>query len=197
MLLAITESGISPAIPGVAAICPICRADVIPKCGEITTWHWAHRVCDCDPWHKPESVWHLAWKKRASPNARVEVPIVRDGERHRADIVCSNGVVVELQAHFLPVNDIHAREAFYGRMVWLYRADRWRDRLHFGQRGFWWKHGSRAMTYSTKPVYWDMGDGEVWRVETSLVRRPDGTTRVLGKRISSAPAAAFEEWVAA
>jgi hypothetical protein len=48
----------------------------------------------------------------------------RDGKtyHHRADIVGNRGVVVELQHSLISNEDVRAREAFYGKMVWLFDA---------------------------------------------------------------------------
>jgi len=176
----VASGGAGPiyALPGSSAVCPACSAVVIPKCGPIVTWHWAHKARDCDPWSEPESAWHLGWKQFAH---RSEVVIERDGVKHRADIVDRAGVVVELQSSYLPAVEIWERERFYGRMVWLYRST-WLDRLHFGPRGFWWKHGSKAMAMSREPVFWDvLGEGEVWLVRLNVVTRYDGSERVLGR----------------
>lgn len=100
---------------------------------------------------------------------------------------------MELQAGYLAPEAIAARERFYGaRLSWLYRADGWLDRLHFGRRGFWWKHGAKSMTGHTRPVYWDTG-GEVWGVSLGL--NPDGT-RVLGRITARLAPATFAQWFA-
>lgn len=45
------------------AICPLCKKDVIAKCGNIKVWHWAHKNNkDCDSWSDGETEWHLNWK---------------------------------------------------------------------------------------------------------------------------------------
>ncbi len=192
MWLARTATGPQPASKGAAGACPACEEPVIPKCGPIVSWHWAHRVNDCDPWAEPESAWHLRWKARGY---RSEVVMRKDGQCHRADIVTPTGLVIELQSHYLDLPAIEARERFYGRMVWLYRAD-WEDRLHFGQKGFWWKHGSKAMAQSRRPIFWDLGD-LIWRVSLGLVEveHDEFATRVLGRVRSTIPRDRFEKWI--
>jgi hypothetical protein len=158
------EHGIE-ATPGARSACPSCGGVLVAKCGRIVTHHWAHVAADCDPWSEPESLWHLAWKRwlRDQRHARIEVVM----SNHRADVVLPGGTVVELQSRYLGAADIAAREAFYGDMIWLYRCS-WRDRLQFGRKGFWWKHGSKSMATHSKPVWWDMGS-ELWRVALSTV----------------------------
>ncbi len=105
---------VAPA-PGLEGFCPICEERLIPRCGEIVVWHWAHeKSTDCDPWWEPETEWHRSWKGFASTD-RVEVAM---GE-HRADIVSHDGRVIELQHSSIDPEQIRSREAFYKRMVWL------------------------------------------------------------------------------
>lgn len=42
-----------------------------------------------------------------------------DDERHRADVRCPSGLVVEFQNSHISPDDIEARENFYGRMLWI------------------------------------------------------------------------------
>ncbi|HSW93780.1 MAG TPA: competence protein CoiA family protein, partial [Gammaproteobacteria bacterium] len=72
------------------AICPNCRQTVIPKCGEINIWHWAHKNrFDCDKWSEGETEWHLKYKALFPAN-QVEVSITHDSRKHRADIVLAS-----------------------------------------------------------------------------------------------------------
>ena len=100
---------------GLNAVCPLCRAPVIPKCGAIVVHHWAHlSKKDCDDWWEPETPWHRKWKACAT---RTEVTI----QKHRADIVTSRGLIVELQHSNLSLADVRAREDCYGlRLRWLF-----------------------------------------------------------------------------
>lgn len=187
MRLARTPDGLVEAQRGAAGECPACAQPVRPKCGPIVTWHWAHHANDCDPWSEPETAWHLAWKRTAT---RSEVVMRRDGQCHRADLLTATGIVVELQSDYLALDAIAARERFYGRMVWLYRAT-WTERLHFGARGFWWKHGSKSMARSDRPIFWDL-DGEIWRVSLGLVQ---GDSRVVGRIRRAIEPATFQRWI--
>ena len=45
------------------ATCPICDSKVIPKCGSINVWHFAHEsLKDCDTFSEGETEWHIDWK---------------------------------------------------------------------------------------------------------------------------------------
>lgn len=125
MMLARDREGylLEPA-PGAKALCPACRGEVIAKCGDIVTPHWAHRAADCDPWAEPESEWHRSWKLPAPP-ARREVVM----GPHRADLVAPNGVVVEIQHSNISGDSIREREAFYQRMLWIFDARKGADRI--------------------------------------------------------------------
>jgi len=103
--------------PKAKAVCPGCGAPVIAKCGEIVMWHWSHLTKDCDPWYEPESVWHRQWKEHFPENWR-EVVI----GKHRADIKTPHGVV-EFQASSIGSTEVKERENFYGKMIWVVKAD--------------------------------------------------------------------------
>jgi hypothetical protein len=108
------------------ATCPNCGEEVIGKYGQIVAPHWAHRADrECDAWGEHEGPWHLGWKALVV-EAQCEVTMKRviDGveHHHRADVVGDRGVVIELQHSSISVEDIQARESFYGRMVWVFDA---------------------------------------------------------------------------
>jgi len=157
-------------LSGDRGTCLSCGADMIAKCGALVVWHWAHAsTAECDTWAE-ESAWHLRWKLALEARgAQIEVPM----GPHRADAVLPDGRIVELQHSQLSPGAIAEREAFYGeQLVWLWDAERWMDRLHFGRHGFWWKRGSPAMARSRRPVWWDTGD-ELWRVSIDHIERKE------------------------
>lgn len=105
--------------PDLEGRCPTCHQQCIPKCGEIKTWHWAHKsLKDCDRWAEPEGEWHYGWKKLAGLE-NCEVTIRKPEGIHRADIKLPDGLVIELQHSTLPTADVRDRETFYGRMIWI------------------------------------------------------------------------------
>ena len=168
MLYAITNQGekILPS-KGATAICPDCNEKLIAKCGDIISWHWAHRTgTDCELWGEHESAWHLWWKSQW-PKQFVEVPVVRNGKRHRADIRTPDGKVVELQHSFISTEEMHERETFYGDMVWVFDEN---EKFNMGNMEFverfstihgtyyhhHWKHPRKSLLYARKPVYIDL-----------------------------------------
>jgi hypothetical protein len=101
------------------ANCPLCKTETIAKCGQIVTWHWAHKsLIQCDPWWEPESQWHLDWKG-LFPADWQEVII----GQHRADVRTPAGQVIEFQASQLSPDKITEREAFYGSMLWILKGE--------------------------------------------------------------------------
>lgn len=85
---------------------------------------------------------------------------------HRADVIASDGAVVELQNSPLSVGDIRDREAFYGpRMVWLLNGEVFRgnfrvQRLGAGAR-FHWAWPRMGWCLARRPVFvhgFTMGD---------------------------------------
>ena len=106
------------ASPELKGICPVCGTDVIPKCGSLVTWHWAHSYRqDCDPWSEPISPWHVSWQDIVLPDF-AEVVL----GPHRADILGNSDTVIELQHSSINSEQIAEREQFYGNMVWLFDA---------------------------------------------------------------------------
>lgn len=153
--------------PGATATCPCCDAIVIPKCGQVVSWHWAHKGADCDSWAEGESAWHSSWKAEWPSECR-EVVI----GPHRADVCVAHRVVIELQHSHLSVEEIAEREAFYksavGKVVWLWdvREPFESGRLKIKPRAdyytFRWSHARRTIAACTGPVYWDLGNGRVF-----------------------------------
>jgi len=153
------------AAPTLSATCPDCAGQLVPKCGEIVTWHWAHRAqpgANCH--YRPETAWHLRWKEWAlNHGCRVEVVLVPG---HRADIVTPSGLVVELQSEGLDGQEVREREEAYKRMLWIYRVSpEQKERLHWGKEvagglGFWYKRGPKLLAIPTRRVYLDLHEGE-------------------------------------
>jgi hypothetical protein len=103
--------------PKAIGFCPSCGSPLIPKCGQILCWHWSHKTLDCDPWYEPESEWHRNWKS-LFPDDWQEVTM----GNHRADIKTPRGVI-EFQASSISSTEVQEREEFYGKMIWVVKAD--------------------------------------------------------------------------
>lgn len=158
---------LSEARPGSKGLCPCCASPVIPKCGEIKVWHWAHvSGTDCDLWSEGETRWHRDWKNLFSPS-QIEVAIHRDGQRHRADVVGSDGTIIEFQHSSISPLEIRAREQFYGSMIWVFDVTEplASGRLDLRQRdgflSFRWKHARLTIASARAPVYLDAGFREL------------------------------------
>lgn len=116
MMWGMTHDGRRLARPNTKANCPVCNGDLIPKCGELKSWHWAHKTKDCDHWSEPESEWHRQWKNRFPAEWQEQ----RIGN-HRADVLTPKGVI-EFQRSAIKPAEIRERESFYGKMVWVLDA---------------------------------------------------------------------------
>jgi len=164
--------------PGAVAQCPSCSSDVISKCGEIVSWHWAHKVKDCDPWSEPESEWHRGWKAKFPPRWQ-ECTI----GRHRADVVSPIGVV-EFQRSFLSMDDVRERESFYAGLIWVVDASTWalqrQKRSWINQdlktQKFQWSRPRKIWMSASRPVYLDTGSGcnHLFRLQSVSIK--SGTT---------------------
>lgn len=176
--------------------CPTCNEQLIPKCGEIRRWHWSHYTRpDCDSWHAVESDWHLGWKADfAARDCLVEQNLIVDGAHHRADIVTHKGII-ELQATYLSVEDIRAREAFYGNtLVWIYRVQRFAPRIVLGRTrdngsvGFRIAQSPLSLSAHRRPVFFDVREvcscgfacSGLWRARMRMVDSWYGSRRIIG-----------------
>jgi competence CoiA-like predicted nuclease len=166
MFLAMNESGERVvATKGASAQCPGCKAEVVAKCGEIVSHHWAHRSSeDCDKWYEPESEWHLSMKRTiAIDNDHIEVVI----GPHRADVVANNShrTVVELQHSGISVEEIWEREKFYKNMIWIfdqreaYEDERiYKDFSNDHENFYRWVSPRRSVYYCRSPVILALSD---------------------------------------
>lgn len=112
--------------------------------------------------------WHLHWQAFAT---RREVHMVKGAESRRADAVLATGQVLEVQHSPISVEEVAAREAFYGDMIWLFDAREWVGLIRFSRSGFVWRQPALSQLAVTKPLYWDVGEDQIWRVELA----PRGT----------------------
>lgn len=153
--------------------------ELIAKCGEINVWHWARRVADPDSFSDGETEWHLRWKL-VVPKERTEVVMKKDGVCHRADIVTSDGIVIELQASPISTDQIRAREAFYERMKWLFdcREPYENGRLDIRSCGdyatFRWKHARKSIAFcSPGTAHLDLGE-QIFQIKEMYDDSADG-----------------------
>jgi hypothetical protein len=152
--------------PEAVGTCPGCDDKIIPKCGEIVSWHWAHYARpDCDPWWE-ESDWHRWWKARF-PADGVEVTM----GPHRADVV-ARSTVIELQHSPISTAEIREREDFYtaqaGRMAWIFDARDFARNLSL-RTGEGWDAlpamvSVQATTALEPPVFQTRCDCGAWRL---------------------------------
>lgn len=160
------------ATPGALGACPGCEDKLIPKCGELVTWHWSHYGHpDCDDWFEPESDWHRAWKGCFPPD-QVEVVM----PPHRADVIARR-TVIEFQHSAIPTYEIRQREDFYtaevGRLTWVFDAREFAGNLEFRYRDTWTELPAmvefQATRYIRPPIYQSQCSCGAWRL-----RRAEG-----------------------
>lgn len=167
---------VSPA-PKLKGFCPVCKSEVISRCGEHVLWHWAHRSRkNCDQWWENETEWHRSWKD-LFPDDWQEVP-QKDpytGEIHVADIKTPNGLVIEFQRSTITPSELISRELFYKKMIWVvdgcknefdkYNFNNMRSRPDpDGLANFNWFGRSTLFKrwHSEKPVFIDFGSYGFW-----------------------------------
>jgi hypothetical protein len=118
MRYAIVDGKRSEAHPNTYGKCEGCGDLLIPRCGKINVWHWAHNSnSDCVD-HEPITPWHLSWQDTL-PEAQREIVI----GTHRADMITNGGNIVEVQHSPISTDDLLERERFYGKkMFWIFDA---------------------------------------------------------------------------
>jgi competence protein CoiA len=183
MLFGFDESGekLRPS-PGARSSCIYCGGELIAKCGEINIWHWAHKsLTDCEG--ASETAWHMEWKACFKPE-NVEIPIEKDSVRKIADLVTDGGLIVEFQNSPISPDEIRLRESFYDNMIWVFNADDayYNDRLetfiNFGKSTkdvyytFRWKHAKKTILSCKKPIYLDLGNGNMFRIKKTYKGPP-------------------------
>jgi hypothetical protein len=98
---------------------------MIPKCGELRVWHWAHQgTLACDPWREPETPWHRHWKSHFPEHWQEIFHSAENGERHIADVKTESGIAIEFQHSPLRRDERESRENFYPKMVWVVNGRR-------------------------------------------------------------------------
>ncbi len=149
MRLALVNKIISEPVKNVNGKCPLCGADVIPKCGNTNVHHWAHKKDKgCDNWSEPETYWHKSWKA-IFPTINQEVVIEKNKKKHFADICNQDDIVIELQNSPITSEVIEQRELFYGdRMLWLINGSKYRTRIRLFGNDIIKKINAKEDTYS-------------------------------------------------
>lgn len=107
---------------GLIGECIGCGEPMIPKCGSIKIWHWAHKSkCDCDHWWENETEWHRAWKNHfPKENQEIRHKDESTGEWHIADVKTKYDRILEFQHSFLNPFERQSRNKFYGdKLVWI------------------------------------------------------------------------------
>jgi competence protein CoiA len=133
MRYAFVESQRQEAAPRLKGMCLGCAKPVIAKCGSIRIWHWAHTGhVTCSFEREKETKWHRKWKNCFTAEAQEVICHAPTGERHIADVKTLEGVVLEFQHSYLPLDERVARERFYQTMFWVVDGTRLkRDKSRF------------------------------------------------------------------
>lgn len=125
-----------PPFPKGKGKCPVCGHDTLAKCGKRKIWHWAH--CSnqmCDTWWEDETIWHRKWKDYWSNKNQEVVHFDKlTGEKHIADVKNDDGLVIEIQNSPISEEELVSRELFYGNMVWVVNAEKFKKDLYIGAK---------------------------------------------------------------
>lgn len=120
MLIAIVDNERVFPEKGIIGICPSCKKEVIPVCGELNIHHWRHSKDEsCEFNRESETEWHRSMKSLFDK----EYIEVFDG-KCRADIKLKHGLVLEFQNSSITLEDIEKRKNNYDRLVWIFNLSR-------------------------------------------------------------------------
>jgi competence CoiA-like predicted nuclease len=165
----------------IEARCFGCDSLMVAKMGMVMLHHWAHLTKkECDIWMENEGEWHLGWKKLCEEHSKInditiEKFIKKENIWHFADIYSEKKGVTELQHSPISVQDIQAREQFYGKMVWLfdcreaYKEGRLTIYYHNTYHTFTWKHPKKTIDFVRKPVFFDIGDNKILQISKTSI----------------------------
>lgn len=92
--------------------------------------------------------------------AEVERPrTAREGAKHRADIVCPDGRIVEAQTSYLAARHLRSREDTYGEMCWLYgdmpQIATLKTCIDSDPTRFYWPGANHRLLEHQRPVFID------------------------------------------
>jgi competence protein CoiA len=165
MLLALNDKNelISPIKTGERAIDPFSKTEVISKVGTLNIPHWALKSnVEYDNWYEPMTEWHYNWQlKMKSLGAKLEVILKNDntGEKHIADCMFDNGIIVEVQHSNIKLEEISIREDFYGiNLVWILDGDKFfklEEDEDYSDFGLFVKIKSKSISQIKRSIYID------------------------------------------
>ena len=163
------------------AVCQVCKAEVIAKCGDIKIHHWAHKSKrKCDHWWENETQWHRDWKNQFSKDWQEIVHTSETGEGHIADIKTPKGLVVEFQHSPIKPEEILARNTFYKNIIWIvdgkrrkYDERKFEEAIEFSKelKRMGWNGSSLLRDWSSiqKPVFFDFGKPLLWAISDGWI----------------------------
>lgn len=171
MKYALVKGDRQEATPKGRGVCQCCGGETIAKCGKFKQHHWAHKsLKECDLWWENETEWHRLWKNEFPKDWQEIVHIDKvTREKHIADVKTAHGMVVEFQHSLLALDEVSAREKFYGNMIWIVDGLRnlqdgicfdigIRDRINDSTWEFMWVGRGKIFqrwANTTKPVFLD------------------------------------------
>jgi competence CoiA-like predicted nuclease len=138
------------------ATCFHCGEKLIPKCGEVNTWHWSHsKKTECESIGKDMSQWHIDWQEMF-PEENREVKVMYKDSYRIADVKLNSGLVIEFQHSPILNEVIWEREKAHENMIWIldYTSNYYRifregkDMYYMTLTGF-----KKNFAYSNKPIY--------------------------------------------
>ncbi len=120
MKFALIDGDRREAAPGLTGACPIDSHPIVARCGDLRTWHWAHKGSpSCDPWWENETEWHRNWKERFPREWQEVIHQTEQGEKHIADVKTDREWIIEFQHSHIQPEERRSRDVFYKKLIWV------------------------------------------------------------------------------
>lgn len=136
--------------------CATCGDKLVLRKGKIRIHHFAHPSnSECtDSWHYDMSEWHQRWQARF-PLETQEIVKIKDGQKHRADVLLEDKkVVFEFQHSPLSVDEFEDRNNFYNslgyKVIWIFDVSEQYETgaiENYRRDLYSWSHSKRTFDY--------------------------------------------------
>jgi hypothetical protein len=190
MIAALFEGKLARAEPGCRGLCPECKTGVYARMPAFAIRHWAHfplpegETRDCARGDAGGmTAWHYAWQNERNDLDLIEV----SRDNHRADVVNTDGVVIEFQHSPISPEDVKDREQFWRKGIWVIDGTPHEDgsiRVELSRLpdqkpddpycSFRWSRAPQVLYTAKWPVWIDTGDRGLVQVRAAGDSRGTG-----------------------
>ena len=182
---------INKALRSESYYCPCCGSKMVLRMGDIRVHHFAHStdsICK-DTWHYDMTEWHYEWQNRF-PAKYQEVVKIKDGVKHRADILIEEKkVVIEFQHSPLSPDEFEDRNTFYNdlgyKVIWVFDVEEQyqNESINNYRSNLWeWKRPKRTFDYfnyknKQVEIYLQMNNDDIYLEKVTWCTEDNGLSR--------------------